>query len=85
MTHKYITAAQQPQYETKDSGQRDEVSSGMLREPDIGRPRFDMLVPKAVPFGEQLLTRCAAPWREGRRNTAPVTGRRPTPPLSWSA
>jgi hypothetical protein len=38
MTHKYIAAAQQSQCETKDSGQRDEFSSGMLREPDIGRP-----------------------------------------------
>ncbi|MEH0490560.1 hypothetical protein QBA78_36500 [Streptomyces scabiei] len=34
MTHTYIAAARQSQYETKDSGQRDEFSSGMLREPD---------------------------------------------------
>jgi hypothetical protein len=65
VTHTYIAAAQQPQYESKDSGQRDEFSSGMLCEPDTGRPRFDLLVPETVPFDEQLLTRCAALMERG--------------------
>lgn len=65
MTHTYIAAAQQPQYETKDSGQRDEFSSGMLREPDTGQLWFDLLVSETVPFDEQLLTRCAALMERG--------------------
>ncbi|MDX2547478.1 hypothetical protein ACOT81_38440 [Streptomyces sp. WI04-05B] len=44
MTHTYLAAARQPQYETKDSGQRDQFSSGIPPEPDTGRPRFDVLV-----------------------------------------
>jgi len=47
------------QYETKDSGVRNHFDSGMQREPDTGRPRFDLLLPETVPYEEQLLTRCA--------------------------
>lgn len=65
MTNTYIAAARQSQYETKDSGQHDEFSSGMLREPDTGRSRFDVLVSETVPLDEQLLTRCAAPMEGG--------------------
>lgn len=32
---------------------------GGQREQQEGRPRFDLLLPLAVPFGEQFLTRCA--------------------------
>ncbi|WP_424863018.1 dATP/dGTP diphosphohydrolase domain-containing protein [Streptomyces sp. MMS24-I29] len=54
------TAFDTAPYETKDSGHRGQYASGMLREPDTGRPRFDLLVPENVPYGKQLLTRCAA-------------------------
>ncbi|MDP9904735.1 dATP/dGTP diphosphohydrolase domain-containing protein [Arthrobacter bambusae] len=54
-----------PQFETKDSGKRDTYASGMNREPDTGRPRFDLLVPENVPFDQQLLTRCAALMERG--------------------
>jgi hypothetical protein len=46
----------------------------MLREPHTGRPRSDVLVSETIPFDEQLLTHCAAPWYEGPRSTAPVLG-----------
>ncbi|MFJ2420677.1 dATP/dGTP diphosphohydrolase domain-containing protein [Streptomyces brevispora] len=46
MTQANTAAIQQPQFETKDSGQRAEFSSGMQHEPDVGWPRFDLLVPQ---------------------------------------
>ena len=45
---------------TKDSGERHEYVSGMNREPEGERPRFDLLVPEGIPYEEQFLTRCAA-------------------------
>lgn len=59
-----------PQFETKDSGKRDTYTSGMNREPDTGRPRFDLLVPENVPFDQQLLTRCAALMERGAQKYA---------------
>ena len=50
----------QPGFQTRDSGGRFEFTSGMLREPDTDRPRFDLLVPETVPYEDQLLTRVAA-------------------------
>jgi hypothetical protein len=46
-------------YETKDSGVRSEYASGMVRDTQAGKPRFDLLLPKGVPYGEQMLTRFA--------------------------
>ncbi|MFK0179646.1 hypothetical protein ACIQVR_27170 [Streptomyces xanthochromogenes] len=37
----------------------------MLGEPDTGRSRFDVSILETVPFGKQLLTRCAAPLEGG--------------------
>lgn len=51
---------QTPQFTTKDSGQRIRTESGMQREPKAGQPRFDLLVPLAVPYEHQMLTRVAA-------------------------
>lgn len=48
------------QYETKDSGERAEFDSGMQRDTEKGKPRFDLLVPLDVPYEAQLLTRVAA-------------------------
>lgn len=46
-------------YPTKDSGQREEYDSGMVRDTQEGKSRFDLVVPKGMPYGEQLLTRWA--------------------------
>jgi hypothetical protein len=53
-------------YETKDSGERQEFDSGMVRDVDAGKPRFDLLLPKGLPFGEQMLTRWAMLMERGR-------------------
>lgn len=46
-------------FETKDSGQRAEYDSGMVRDTEEGKPRFDLLLPEGVPYREQVLTRFA--------------------------
>lgn len=48
------------QYVTLDSGRRVEFASGMRRDVDAGKPRFDLLIPDGIPFAEQFLTRIAA-------------------------
>lgn len=44
---------------TKDSGQREHFDSGMQRDTESGKPRFDLMIPEGVPYEEQLLTRFA--------------------------
>lgn len=46
-------------YITKDSGKRVEFDSGMVRDTDEGKPRFDLLRPLGVPYKHQMLTRFA--------------------------
>jgi hypothetical protein len=46
-------------FETKDSGRREEYASGMRRDTQEGKARFDLLWPEGVPYGEQFLTRFA--------------------------
>jgi hypothetical protein len=46
-------------YETKDSGARAEFASGMVRDTEQGKPRFDLLLPLGIPYEEQFLTRFA--------------------------
>jgi len=46
-------------FETKDSGARAEFASGMVRDTQDGKPRFGLIMPAAVPYREQLLTRFA--------------------------
>ena len=46
-------------FETKDSGKRQEFSTGMKRDTQDNKPRFDLLLPLDVPYEEQLLTRWA--------------------------
>ena len=46
-------------FETKDSGARAEFESGMQRDTEEGKARFDLLIPKDVPYDEQLVTRVA--------------------------
>jgi hypothetical protein len=47
------------QFVTKDSGKREEYDSGMVRDTQDGKPRYDLLVPDGVPFRAQFLTRVA--------------------------
>jgi hypothetical protein len=46
-------------FDTKDSGARAEYESGMVRDTDKGKARFDLLHPEGVPYKEQILTRFA--------------------------
>jgi dATP/dGTP diphosphohydrolase len=46
-------------YETKDSGERQVYSTGMQRDVSTDKPRFDLLIPKDVPYHAQMLTRFA--------------------------
>ena len=46
-------------YETKDSGKRQDYASGMRRDIQEGKPRFDLIVPKDMPYNETLLYRWA--------------------------
>jgi hypothetical protein len=47
------------EFKTKDSGERLEYASGMLRDADTTKARFDLIIPEGVPYKEQLLTRFA--------------------------
>jgi hypothetical protein len=44
---------------TKDSGERKVFSTGMQRDISTGKARFDLLVPRRVPYRALLLTRYA--------------------------
>lgn len=44
---------------TKDSGKRQEFETGMVRDTQDGKARFDLLFPVELPYSEQLLTRFA--------------------------
>jgi hypothetical protein len=44
---------------TKDSGARAEYASGMVRDTEEGKARFDLLLAEGVPYEEQMLTRFA--------------------------
>jgi hypothetical protein len=46
-------------FTTKDSGQREEYASGMRRDIQAGKPRFDLLLAADLPYEEQFLTRIA--------------------------
>jgi Domain of unknown function (DUF5664) len=48
-----------PDYTIKDSGKRQKYDSGMVRDPQEGKPRFDLMWPLGVPFTEQFMTRIA--------------------------
>jgi hypothetical protein len=47
-------------YTTKDSGQRAEYASGMVRDTQEGKARFDLIMADGVPYDAQFLTRIAA-------------------------
>jgi hypothetical protein len=47
------------EFTTKDSGKRLEYESGMVRDTNDGKARFDLIHPLGVPYKEQILTRFA--------------------------
>jgi len=46
-------------YITKDSGEREEYDSGMKRDTQKGKPLFELMLPKDIPYEDQMLTRVA--------------------------
>jgi hypothetical protein len=46
-------------YETKDSGERAEFDSGMHRDVQTGKPRFDLVTPLDLAYEDQMLVRWA--------------------------
>lgn len=48
-----------PRFTTKDSGVRAEYDSGMVRDTEEGKARFDLLFPLDVPYANQMMTRFA--------------------------
>lgn len=44
---------------TKDSGERAQYESGMQRDTEAGKARFDLLIPDDVPYEDQFITRLA--------------------------
>jgi hypothetical protein len=50
---------------TKNSGTKAHHSDGVVRDTDKGKPRFDLMFPKGVPFSEQLITRVAELYERG--------------------
>jgi hypothetical protein len=51
--------------ETLDSGKRAEYASGMVRDTNENKARFDLLVPVGIPYKEQILTRFAELMQRG--------------------
>ena len=54
-------------YTTKDSGVRAEFDSGMVRDTNAGKARWDLLIPEGVPYSAQLLTRFAELMERGAK------------------
>jgi hypothetical protein len=66
-TDPHPSASASQVFTTKDSGQREKFDSGMQRDTEGGKARFDLLVPKDVPYRAQLLTRFAELMERGAR------------------
>jgi len=54
-------------FTTKDSGKREEYDSGMVRDTNEGKARFDLLLPEGIPYKEQILTRFAELMERGAK------------------
>lgn len=52
-------------YKTKDSGKRAKYNSGMVRDTNEDKARFDLIIPLDVPYEEQILTRFAKLMQRG--------------------
>lgn len=55
----YCDVCRPQQFVTKDSGKRESYDSGMVRDTQDDKPRFDLLLPIGVPYSDQFLTRVA--------------------------
>jgi len=78
------------EFTTKDSGKRAEFDSGMVRDTNEGKPRFELLLPLGIPYKEQYLTRCAELMMRGaekyaERNWEQATGQEEMKRFSESA
>jgi hypothetical protein len=58
------------QFITKDSGARQEFSTGMQRDIQEGKPRFDLIFPLNTPLSETLIYRWAMLLERGSRKYA---------------
>lgn len=52
-------------YITKDSGKRQDYASGMRRDLQEGKPRFDLVIPLGIPYTDTLFYRWAALMERG--------------------
>lgn len=57
-----------PSFATHFSGDKATYDSGMTRDNNAGKPRFDLLAPEGVPYEKQMLTRFAALMARGAEN-----------------
>jgi hypothetical protein len=55
------------EFTIKDSGVREEYGSGMRRDTQEGKARFDLLRPQGVPYDVQFITRCAMHMTNGAK------------------
>lgn len=54
-------------YVTKDSGNREEYSTGMKRDTQEGKPDFGLCLPSSLSYEQQPLTRFAALMTRGKK------------------
>ena len=54
-------------FKVKDSGNRTEYSSGMVRDIQEDKECFDLLLPEGIPYEDQMLTRFAAHLTKGAK------------------
>lgn len=55
----YVRMMGADRFVTKDSGARAEFDSGMVRDTDEGKARFELLLPLGVPYDQQFMVRVA--------------------------
>lgn len=56
---------------TKDSGAREVKASGYTRDTQDGKPKFNLLLPVGIPYGDQFLTRVAELLARGATKYSP--------------
>lgn len=59
------SAVNPSQWETLDSGNHETYTSGMKRDTQEGKPRFDLILPKSLPYQFTMLTRWASLMERG--------------------
>lgn len=65
-----VRVSGQGSWTTKDSGARAEFDSGMVRDTEEGKARFDLVVPQGIPYDKQMLTRFAGLMARGAEKYA---------------